>query len=150
MTQQVVTLNAGSSSIKFAVFDQDGGAPTMIAAGLAEMVGAARHILVRDRAAVVLHEEGWSSSKASSFHVESLRRVLAWRAQALPNANVAVAGHRVVHGGVHLDRPLVVTDRVLAELSALVPLAPAPPAAQHRRNRRGAGGLARRAASGLF
>jgi acetate kinase len=124
MTQQILTLNAGSSSIKFAVFDQDGGAPTMSAAGLAEMVGAARHILVRDRAGSVLHDERWSSAEASTFHTEGLRRVLAWRAQAFPNANVAAAAHRVVHGGVHFDRPVVVTDGVLAELSALVPLAP--------------------------
>jgi acetate kinase len=124
MTQQIVTLNAGSSSIKFAVFDQDGSAPAMIAAGLAETVGAAQHILVRDRAAVVLHEERWPSCETGAFHADGLRRVLAWRTQAFPNANVVVAAHRVAHGGVHFDRPVVVTDRVLAELSALAPLAP--------------------------
>jgi acetate kinase len=124
MIQQIVTLNAGSSSIKFAVFELDGGAPRMSASGLVEMHAAARHIRVRDHAGILLHEEHWSGSEASTFHTDGLRRVLAWRSLAFPNADVVAAAHRVVHGGVHFDRPVVVTNGVLAKLSALVPLAP--------------------------
>ena len=58
------------------------------------------------------------------FHTEALRRVLAWRLGAFPDANVVAAGHRVVHGGVHYDAPVLVTDEVLRELERLVPLAP--------------------------
>ena len=124
MNRQIVTLNAGSSSIKFAVFDEYVRPPTLIASGLAQSVGGARHILVRDRAAVALHEEQWVPSEASAFHADALRRVLAWRTGAFPDARVAVVGHRVVHGGAHFDRPVVVNDDVLAELAALEPLAP--------------------------
>ncbi len=96
----------------------------MIANGLAEMVDSARRVLVRDRAGNVLHEERWYSSDTGAFHSDGLRRLLAWRTRAFPNVEVAVAGHRVVHGGVHFDQPVVVTARVLKELWALVPLAP--------------------------
>jgi acetate kinase len=124
MIHQIVTLNAGSSSIKFAVYEEDGGAPAPIATGLAQMVGGARHIAVRDAAAVVLHEQQWSSFDSGTFHADALARILAWRGAAFPDASVAAVGHRVVHGGVHFDRPVVVTDDVLAQLTALVPLAP--------------------------
>jgi acetate kinase len=124
MNRQIVTLNAGSSSIKFAVFDEDGCRPTLIASGLAQTVGGARHIRVRDGTAAVLHDEQWSPSEASAFHADALHRVFAWRSQSFPDARVAVVGHRVVHGGVNFDRPVVVTDDVLAELAALAPLAP--------------------------
>ena len=45
-------------------------------------------------------------------------------AQAFPNANVVAAGHRVVHGGIYYDAPVMVTDEVLAKLQTFVPLAP--------------------------
>jgi acetate kinase len=121
--RHVVALNAGSSSIKYAFFELDGQAPRALAVGLAEMVGSARHIRVHDGAGAVMHEETWDGG-AAPFHTDALRRVLAWRQAAFPDANVVAAGHRVVHGGLHFDRPVMVTDAVLAQLRALVPLAP--------------------------
>jgi acetate kinase len=123
MTRHVITLNAGSSSIKYALFAADGGQPTTLAVGLAEMVGEERHIRVRDAAGEVMHEERWHGGGAG-FHADALRRVLAWRQRQFPGANVVAAGHRVVHGGTHYDAPVIVTDEVLAELRTLVPLAP--------------------------
>ncbi|WP_026606499.1 acetate/propionate family kinase [Methylocapsa acidiphila] len=125
MSRHVVTLNAGSSSIKFALFELDGHEPFALAIGLVEMLGEQKRcIKVRDEAGAQLHDEIWSDEPDASFHTEALRRVLAWRLGAFPNANVVAAGHRVVHGGVSYDAPVVVTDQVLRDLEALVPLAP--------------------------
>ena len=121
--RHVVTLNAGSSSIKFALFELDGHAPRALATGLAEMTGEGRRLRTHDAAGAVTHEESWQDD-AGDFHTAALRRVLAWRRAAFPAANVVAAGHRVVHGGVRYDRPVLVDDAVLAELRALVPLAP--------------------------
>lgn len=119
----VITLNAGSSSIKFALFALDHGAPEALALGAVEWVGHARHMKVHDAAGTLLHEEGWER-EAEGFHTDALRRVLAWRRAAFPNAEVVAAGHRVVHGGLRYAAPTIVTDEVLNDLRGLIPLAP--------------------------
>ncbi len=124
MTRHAVTLNAGSSSIKFALFELDGRAPLALAIGLVEMAGEQRRIKVRDGGGATVHEDAWPGAAGAPFHADALRRVLAWRSSAFPDANVAATGHRVVHGGVHYDSPALVTDEVLRDLESLVPLAP--------------------------
>jgi acetate kinase len=122
MSSYVVTLNAGSSSIKFALFADESGQPRMRASGLVEMIGEARHIRVHDAAGAVTHEQGWSGG--GPFHTDALRRVLEWRRAAFPEVTVVAAGHRVVHGGIRYDRPVLIDDAVLADLRKLIPLAP--------------------------
>jgi acetate kinase len=119
----VMTLNAGSSSIKFALFTPDHGEPVALATGLVEMHGEARHLRVRGPDGEVTHEENWARA-AEGFHEEALRRVLAWRRATFPNADVIAAGHRVVHGGPRYSEPVLATDEVLDYLSTLNPLAP--------------------------
>jgi acetate kinase len=119
-----MTLNAGSSSIKFALFELNGGAPRPVVTGLAEMLSGQRRIRVSDATEAVIHEEEWTAGSGIPFHTNALQRMLAWRRQAFPDANVVAAGHRVVHGGIHFDAPVVVTDDVLEQLQALIPLAP--------------------------
>jgi acetate kinase len=119
-----MTLNAGSSSIKFALFELNGGAPRPVVTGLAEMLTGQRRIKVRDSNDAVIHEEEWTAGSGLPFHTNALQRMLAWRRQAFPDANVVAAGHRVVHGGIHFDTPVVVTDDVLEQLQTLIPLAP--------------------------
>lgn len=120
----VITLNAGSSSIKFALFEDHAVEPAALAIGLAEIDGAARHIKVRDAVGTIIHEERWESRADVGFHTDTLQRVLAWRRTAFPHAQVIAAGHRVVHGGPSMSAPAIVTDEVLAYLRSLVPLAP--------------------------
>ena len=119
----VMTLNAGSSSIKFALFTPDHGEPVALAAGLVETHGEARHLRVRGPDGEVTHEENWERG-ADGFHEDALRRVLAWRRAIFPNADVVAAGHRVVHGGPRYSEPVLATDEVLDYLSTLNPLAP--------------------------
>jgi acetate kinase len=122
MSAHVITLNAGSSSIKFALFAGDGGEPIVRATGLVEMVGEMRHIRVHDPAGAATHEQSWSET--TPFHTDALRRVLEWRRTAFADVTVVAAGHRVVHGGLRFDRPVLVDEAVLAELRTLIPLAP--------------------------
>ena len=124
MTRHVITLNAGSSSIKFALCELEDGAPHVVVTGLAEMLNGDRRLTVRDAADAVTHQERWSPGSGIPFHTNALQRILAWRRQTFPNANVVAAGHRVVHGGIYYDAPVLVTDEVLQRLQTLVPLAP--------------------------
>jgi acetate kinase len=121
--RHVVTLNAGSSSIKFALYEVDGGVPVALAVGLVEQRDGQHHLKVRAGEAVI-HDQHWQPADGADFHTDGLRHVLDWRREAFPRANVVAAGHRVVHGGVTLTAPVRVTDAVLDQLRALVPLAP--------------------------
>jgi acetate kinase len=122
MTRHVVTLNAGSSSIKFALFESEAERLLALAVGQAEMAGAERRLVVRDGQGRQIREETWPGG--DGFHTEALRRILAWRQGTFPGANVVAAGHRVVHGGVDYDAPVAVDDAVLDKLRTLIPLAP--------------------------
>jgi acetate kinase len=124
MSRHIVTLNAGSSSIKFALFAAEGEEIAPLAMGLAEMTGEQRRMKVRDNAGGLIREEDWPQDAADGFHIEALRRVLAWQSEAFPQADITAVGHRVVHGGVHYDTPVIITDEVSDRLEALVPLAP--------------------------
>jgi acetate kinase len=118
-----MTLNAGSSSIKFALFEVNGENPAAVATGLVEMAGEQRRIEVHDGTGTPMFQETWAGS-GGGFHVDALHRVLAWRQTAFPQVQVAAAGHRVVHGGTRYAAPVIVTDEVLRYLQTLVPLAP--------------------------
>jgi acetate kinase len=122
MIRHVITLNAGSSSVKFALFRADGQALTALATGLAEMTGAGRHIAVRDETGKATFEESWQSSVG--FHVEALQKILKWRQGAFPDVRVSAAGHRVVHGGIRYAEPQLITDDTMDYLRSLTPLAP--------------------------
>lgn len=122
MIRHVVTLNAGSSSIKFALFRAEDAVLTTLATGLVETNHDGRHIKVRDAEDRVTLEDTWSGQ--DGFHVDALHRILAWRKSAFPDVRVSAAGHRVVHGGTRYDEPVVMTDDVMAYLRTLVPLAP--------------------------
>jgi acetate kinase len=132
VTRHIVTLNAGSATIKFALFDAAADNVTPLATGLAETLGEERRITVHDGSGAAVHDDSgaatymstWAATPGQSFHTDALQRILDWRREALPDARIAAVGHRVVHGGVRYTAPIVVTDEVLAYLRSLTPLAP--------------------------
>ena len=128
MTRHLVTLNSGSSSIKFSLYAAgdagDGGGLTPLAVGLVEMVGPGGRLVVHDATGAVTYEEHWEQPLGPSFHTHAFQRVLAWRQGAFPDINVVAAGHRVVHGGAKFHESVIISDAVEEELKRLIPLAP--------------------------
>jgi acetate kinase len=120
----IITLNAGSSSVKFALFEVEGRSPRLVASGLAETQGEGCRFRARDGAGALSREAEWTPAKASAFHAEALDRILEWREDLYPAARIMAAGHRVVHGGVKYAAPAVIDAQVMADLEALIPLAP--------------------------
>ena len=120
----LLTLNAGSSSIKFAVFEiNDGRDPAPLNHGQIEGIGAAPHLLARDQSGALLTERRWPND-ANVTHEEVLTELLRWIEAHLDGARLMAAGHRVVHGGRGLVAPARITASVMAELESLIPLAP--------------------------
>ncbi len=117
-----LTLNAGSSSLKFGVFEID-GAPRQRAMGQIERIGE-RPVL---KAAFGPDSDPVQRELAleeAKDHATALASALAVLRERLPEARAAAVGHRVVHGGPSHDGPVVVTPKILEELRALSPLAP--------------------------
>ena len=112
-------INAGSSSLKFSVYEGE----RRLLAGQVDGIGARPSASATgpDGEAIPPPDLGDAPSSTPS---EVLPAVLPWTREQLGARRLAALGHRVVHGGLHHSRPARVTPELLAELEALVPLAP--------------------------
>jgi acetate kinase len=120
----VLTLNAGSSSTKLALYEMHGAADLrQVASGLLEGLGDAPHFVAHAPDGTVMAERRWAQGEAGA-HEDYLAVVLDFAEKALGHDRLAVAGHRVVHGGADHVAPERVTPALLDALEALVPLAP--------------------------
>ncbi len=129
MSDLVLTINAGSSSIKFALFAGDGDWFTPAVQGQVDGLGVGRGLStsfrIRDGHGRSLHEGSISGQgSAAPTHLEAMAAVLAWLAQAEPDGRVAAVGHRIVHGGSFFLTPVVIDEQVLAGISSLEAFAP--------------------------
>lgn len=116
-----VVVNAGSSSIKFALHEPD--APfAALRRGLIEGIGTAPHLRLRDEQGETLLERHWPSEGFD--HARAIAETMALGAELLRGSTLVAAGHRVVHGGLDFARPVRVTPEILERLSLLSPLAP--------------------------
>lgn len=118
MTGAILALNAGSSSLKFALFDLGGG-PRL--RGSVSGLGTAKTMFeTRDAEGQSLVREHWADADPSA----AIARLVEWIEDHLGRVPLVGAGHRVVHGGIRFSAPTLIDDAVLEELEALVPLAP--------------------------
>jgi acetate kinase len=140
MSETVLVLNAGSSSIKFQLFaiGRNDELDRRLR-GQFEGIGTRPHLVARDARDKVLIEEAWSAGEVPDVPA-AIERLHAWVQGFRAGTAPAAIGHRVVHGGPTYDRPVRVTEEVIRELQRFVPLAPlhqpnnlAPIEAIHRR-----------------
>ncbi|MCG7394285.1 acetate/propionate family kinase [Microvirga sp. ACRRW] len=124
MTPVLIVLNAGSSSLKFQVYDMfDGMEPRLVWKGFYEGLGGAVHFIVKDTGGTPLDEMTWSSGDGIG-HEEALMHLISWLRSHQENRKLAAIGHRVVHGGGAFAAPTLIDEAVIQELEKLVPLAP--------------------------
>jgi acetate kinase len=112
-------INAGSSSVKFSFYEGE----TRLLAGQVEGIGAtpAASAVGPDGEPVAPPPLGTKPPSAPS---DVLPALVPWARERFGDRRLAALGHRVVHGGLRHSRPARVTRELLAELEALVPLAP--------------------------
>lgn len=118
MSGVILTLNAGSSSIKFALYAHN---PELVreASGMVETLGP--------EARLILTPEGGAAETRAlgrCDHAGAVRAILKALAPLLAGRAVDGVGHRIVHGGPEIDAPRVLTDALLDDLARLQPLAP--------------------------
>ena len=115
----ILTINAGSSSIKYKVFNVERVNPTELLAGLIEGIGESEGHW---------HHTYQSEKKTTAHHFGSHQLAfeeLAERLHAdLVGLTISAVGHRVVHGGSQYFKPTIVTTDVLGAIRQLTPLAP--------------------------
>jgi acetate kinase len=121
MAAAILVLNAGSSSLKFALFEAAGAEPLEILGGQIENIGRQPHFIVERGAAA---PPAPATVAAIADHEAALGLLLDWLAAAAGGSDLIAAGHRVVHGGMDFGAPIAITPEVLAALAELEPLAP--------------------------
>ncbi len=101
MSEVVLTINSGSSSVKFALFEASASPrPAALMRGEVDGIG-----------------HGITQEEAVSTFLSGLDK-------AYPAARLIGAGHRVVHGGERFIAPIRITAEIRAALERLSPLAP--------------------------
>ena len=120
MPDCLAVLNAGSSSIKFALYGASDEA--LLFRGQIESIGLEPRLKVRDAAGHTVAEERWPPEGFD--HGAATRQIVRVANDLLAGSKVVAVGHRVVHGGMNHGAPVRIDPGIIEELQRLVPLAP--------------------------
>jgi acetate kinase len=124
MKPAICVLNAGSSSIKFSLFEETGDDDlTLRLRGQVEAIGGAPRFVAMDSDGNPVHERRWDT-EAGLDHGAALEFLAGFLLEQLKGAGLVAVGHRVVHGGLLYADPVRVDAAVLASLERLQSLAP--------------------------
>jgi acetate kinase len=124
MTETILVVNAGSSSIKFQLFEV--GPRDQLERrfkGQIEGIGTRPHLLARNTKGDTLVDETWTGAEVGNASA-ALDKVIAFLREQIGGSLPTAIGHRVVHGGPDYSEPTVISDVVLDRLERFVPLAP--------------------------
>jgi acetate kinase len=124
MSEAILVLNAGSSSLKFTEFvaPPGGALEELLSGNLEELYGHAR-FRAKDASGATIGEHAWGAD-APPRHAGALEFLFEWLLSRGGDATVVAVGHRVVHGGTEFGAPVRVDAAILEKLAAYVPLAP--------------------------
>ncbi|MDA8870892.1 acetate kinase, partial [Rhizobiaceae bacterium] len=119
MTDAILTLNAGSSSLKFALFD-DAGDNALLRGSITGLGTSEPSMKLKGADGAKLDGGPVDATDAGGALVSALAAIQ----RHADGFEVCAVGHRVVHGGVEFDGPVALTDEVIEALAALTPFAP--------------------------
>ena len=117
----IAVINAGSSSIKFAIHGGDRYQSLMFR-GQIEQIGLSPYLHVANASNKIVVDRHWRAQEIN--HRTATRELLRTAIALIGDMPVVGIGHRVVHGGLHYTAPVRIDSRVMAALTALEPLAP--------------------------
>jgi acetate kinase len=124
MTGDILTLNAGSSSLKFSRWRSASSMELReLFRGEIEKIGIAPHLLAREPGGQIILSRNFDEDGAKLTHEDLLHELFSWLSEQRQGELKAI-GHRVVHGGSDFKAPVRVDDRAMEKLCKLQPLAP--------------------------
>jgi acetate kinase len=122
MQDALLVLNAGSSSLKFSVFLDEDPPKELLRGRIEGLLTSPRFVAYAGAGPIA--EEVWPAGTPLG-HQGAIEFLFEWgRSGVLAGHRVAAVGHRVVHGGTRFAGPALVDAATIAELEALIPLAP--------------------------
>ncbi|MCK1741402.1 acetate/propionate family kinase [Bradyrhizobium sp. 139] len=122
MSDAVLVLNSGSSSIKFGLFEISAAEPVLLCKGLLDEHEAKPRLVVKSPGGEDLFETRSEAPDVDGGHL--FADVLAFIEDHFGKFDLRAVGHRIVHGGPDYSGPAELKDDVYAKLEALTPLAP--------------------------
>ena len=123
MSDTILVINAGSSSIKFQLFAVVPGEQLdRRLKGQIEGIGTRPRLIASDANGQRVIDKAWGTDEVGELH-HALDRLVVFLREYVGRLPVAI-GHRVVHGGPEFIEPTLLNSRVLDRLQRFVPLAP--------------------------
>ena len=119
MENAILVINAGSSSVKFAIFAVSNDAKK-IYSGMVDRITTIPELVVYDTEKKVVLSEKFTLTDYEGVVADLIKSINKF----LKNFILIAVGHRVVHGGVHYLNPVLINDKVIEDLTKLIPLAP--------------------------
>lgn len=124
MSDVIVVLNAGSSSLKFTLYEERGETLGVLADGQVEGLFTEPRFKAKDGEGRRIGERTWPAGTQLGQQ-GAVEAVFSWcGSEACSADRVRAVGHRVVHGGLEYTQPIVVNGEILDDLEKFVPLAP--------------------------
>src|SRR5271166_5637171 len=124
MTEAIVVVNAGSTSLKFAAYQVDGPAAlTLIVHGEVDGMKTDPKFVAKDAAGKKLDAHDWGRGQEIDHRI-AFKFVITWLEKAIAGVKVVGVGHRVVLGGTRFEVPVLIDPDVLTYLDGLVVMEP--------------------------
>jgi len=123
MSDAILVLNAGSSSIKFSAFLVQSDRLELLLNGQTEGLYTAPRFKAKDAAGDALESRDWDKGTRLG-HDGAIEHLIGFLRGHRGDHRLIAIGHRVVHGGLNYAEPTLVNAEVLTNLEKLVPLAP--------------------------
>lgn len=124
MTDALLVINAGSSSIKFALYTFAGNRSHALLSGKVVNIGHSPKFFAIDAKGTDLTDNTLAVLNDKTTHNDLIKWLLNWINSHAQGYTIKSVGHRVVHGGQHFLKATKMTLTVLAQLKELIPLAP--------------------------
>lgn len=120
MTNVILVINAGSSSIKFSVFSNSLANLDLIYHGEIDIHSNSSSFTVYN----IQHEQVLNQIINTTEYLILFHNILTWLDKLPEKPTLIAVGHRVVHGGTYFTQPIRITAKVMEQISSLIPLAP--------------------------
>lgn len=117
---RILTVNAGSSSIKFDIFYSGDSLQKAFAASIDNIGQQISYFSTED----FISSDHYTHEISAPDHAKAAEALIDWLHQQLAGATITAVGHRIVHGGPKYHQPTAVSDQLLTDLRELTPFDP--------------------------